>query len=696
MKTATKKDAALEYAGRGWHVFPLHNIEGGRCSCGSDDCTSPAKHPRTVDGLSSGTTERALIDSWWTVWPKANIGVRTGPESGIVVIDLDDVEQMAELTARGLPDTVNQTTGSGGRHYLFRHPGSKVKSVTKVLPGIDSRGDGGYIVVPPSNHMSGGYYEWNDGPEDIELAECPQWWIEAVEDHRKNRDKPQAHDGQVVGQGARNQTLFDWGCNAWKRMPMSPQVLGALLEAQNATMCVPPLESHEVGRIADSIVKYDGKSREDYEAELHGRSVWESIKKSKQEEIARMLASKATKLAGPMPEFMPKTGLIREVAEYILSQSERPQPVLAVCAATALVGALAGRKYESPSQLGPNLLLVGLAESGSGKERARKLVGKIASEVGAESVIGADDIASAPGLIAELNENPVKLFMLDEFGLFLSSVTDKNSSSTKREIMSVIMRMYSSYGGTYYGTAYADQSKRKKVVINNPCMVLYATSVHQNFYESLSLEHGSDGFISRLLVVPAGEKRPELCRPKYAKIPGYLKAKLVELAGLVNPEIVTVPMTDEVDQAFFDLDESMTALMTTPQTRSVYARVKENAIKLALVHSISMDVADPLIGPESFAWGRDIALWCANHITEKLETAVGNGEDEKRYNRAVDILLSSGPGGITKRELMRRYKGMKTYDRDDLLRSLYDLGDAFEHDGHVVSAKYWKVVKGEE
>ena len=689
----TKREAALAYTTLGWNVFPLYSIEKGRCTCGKESCTNPGKHPATMHGLLDATNEPAQVAMWWGETPDANIGVRTGEESGMVVMDIDD---MTKRDLYDIPKTVHQRTGSGGEHHLFVYPNRHVKTRTKVFSGVDSRGDGGYIVAPPSTHVMG-IYEWVESPFDgCDFADVPDWWIQAVDTPAKMERV--VNDGGKIEKGSRHNDVFAFGVRTWKATPVPETVFSATLHAYNREMCAEPLPDDEVDAMVKSITQYDGMTEDEWRKEKEFSEMIYNFaanaKKSRQEEIAMMLAEKSTKVAGPMPEFMPRSGLIREIAEYILSQSERPIPILAVCAATALVGALAGRKFESPSQLGPNLLLVGLAESGSGKEKSRKLLGKIANDVGASGLIGADDIASAPGLIAELNENPVKLFMLDEFGLFLSSVTDKNSSSTKRDIMSVIMRMYSAYGGTYYGTAYADQTKRKKVVIDNPCMVLYATSVHQNFYEALSLEHGSDGFISRLLVVPAGEARPDLRRPVYGPMPGHLKARLVEFAGFSAPAIITVPMTAQVDQAFFDLDESMTELMVTPQTRSVYARVKENAIKLALVHAISMNFTDPGIGHESFEWGRDIALWCANHITEKLETAVGNSEDDKKYNRAVEIILASGPTGVSKRELLRKYKGMKSYDRDDLLRSIYDLGDAFEHDGRIVHMKFYKIVKG--
>src|SRR4051812_3482416 len=81
--------AAQTYAKRGWRVLPLHSVRGGRCSCGSPECSSVAKHPRTGHGRNDATTDLDQIERWWQTWPDANIGLATGPESNLVVLDFD-------------------------------------------------------------------------------------------------------------------------------------------------------------------------------------------------------------------------------------------------------------------------------------------------------------------------------------------------------------------------------------------------------------------------------------------------------------------------------------------------------------------------------------------------------------------------------------------------------------------------------
>jgi len=186
--------AALWYAAKlDWPVAPAHYIRpDGNCSCGRIECPSPGKHPMTANGFKDATTDLDTIRGWWDQNPEANVILQTGDATGLLVLDIDPDhggnETLAALEAEHGPlaPTVEQITGSGGRHLLFRFPGPEYRNTAgKVGHGIDSRGAGGYIVVAPSNHRSGNVYRWRDGhkPGQIEIAEAPNWLLDR---RRKN------------------------------------------------------------------------------------------------------------------------------------------------------------------------------------------------------------------------------------------------------------------------------------------------------------------------------------------------------------------------------------------------------------------------------------------------------------------------------------------------------------------------------
>lgn len=175
IKERTILDWALDYAARGWHVFPLHSVrvdEEGKahCSCGVAECPDAGKHPRGRRGVKEATNDIDKIREWfdWNA-PPSNIGIATGKSSGLTVIDVDTgpgkdgAASWAELIAEGgEPDTLCAETGSGGMHLLFKY-NSGLKTAANVLgKAIDVRNDGGYIVAAPSGHKSGGRYSWDN------------------------------------------------------------------------------------------------------------------------------------------------------------------------------------------------------------------------------------------------------------------------------------------------------------------------------------------------------------------------------------------------------------------------------------------------------------------------------------------------------------------------------------------------------
>lgn len=184
MNTRTKllRECETYYAGRGWPVLVTHWITPeGRCSCGKEDCPSPGKHPLTEHGLHDATTDLKQISVWRRRWPEANIGIRTGREPGLVVLDMDPRHGGNETIKRYcVPETLRVRTGGGGLHFYFRYPqGRTITSGTNKLgPGLDVKADGGYVLGVPSNHLQG-LYGWDGvGPSkerDVPIAECPAW-----------------------------------------------------------------------------------------------------------------------------------------------------------------------------------------------------------------------------------------------------------------------------------------------------------------------------------------------------------------------------------------------------------------------------------------------------------------------------------------------------------------------------------------
>ena len=234
----TTMDFALEYAAfLGWKVFPV----------GAD------KKPLIKDWPNAATDDQGQIRAWWERWPEAGIGLVCGQRSGVYVVDIDSRHEGTStwqdlVFKHGEPLTMQSRTGGGGYHLFFRAPSYELgNSAGKLGRGIDTRGDGGYVVLPPSPHQSGATYEWVQWRQPQLL---PRWISEGLSGRRESR-------GEIgsVQHGERNTTLTSFG-GALRNVGADREAIEAALAAINDVAVDPPLPDRDVGLIAKSVSRY--------------------------------------------------------------------------------------------------------------------------------------------------------------------------------------------------------------------------------------------------------------------------------------------------------------------------------------------------------------------------------------------------------------------------------------------------------
>lgn len=260
-------DAALDYASRGLAVLPLHNPGPLPCSCGRADCDSPGKHPRTEHGVKDATTDENTIRLWWKEHPTANVGIATGSVSGIAVLDIDprhdgndELERLEKQHGR-LPKTARVETSGGGHHRYFAADGL-VKS-RDIAPGVELKGDRGYVVAPASRHASGETYRGDEAFDDgTPLGELPHWVTVAKPvaatapvAHQDDRER------EAFLEGERNEQLTRVG-GLLRSQGLTPSAINEELQRFNQSRCRPALDETEVRRIAESVARYPAGPRE--------------------------------------------------------------------------------------------------------------------------------------------------------------------------------------------------------------------------------------------------------------------------------------------------------------------------------------------------------------------------------------------------------------------------------------------------
>lgn len=155
-------------------IFPVHGVkEDGTCTCGAANCERVGKHPASPNGLKDATTDIEEVKKLWQGRQYLNVGIATGKDSGISVIDVDNekaLEKLKEVLGGNIPDTLTVKTGRGYHFYFAYEEG--LKSKNDLMPGIDIKSDGGYVIGAKSNHKNGNVYEFENPLEG--LAKFPR------------------------------------------------------------------------------------------------------------------------------------------------------------------------------------------------------------------------------------------------------------------------------------------------------------------------------------------------------------------------------------------------------------------------------------------------------------------------------------------------------------------------------------------
>ena len=269
-------DEALKYADMGFAVFPVRQN----------------KTPYTTHGCKDAKKDKIVISEWWKRWPSANIGIATGSISGgIVVIDIDIDENKGvygdeslkewEKKHGELPETWRAITGRGGYHYYYRTD-TKIKNATGIYSGVDVRGEGGYVVAPPSVHANGNIYQWEVSPEDTDIHFADNQVMAFIKGEDAQEEVKEKFILPVkIETGKRNDTLFKYGCSMQSKGEPDTVILERMEEAN--LRCDEPLTAQEVKTIYESVIsKPKGvKTYADGEDALPG---WRPVQLKKTEE----------------------------------------------------------------------------------------------------------------------------------------------------------------------------------------------------------------------------------------------------------------------------------------------------------------------------------------------------------------------------------------------------------------------------
>jgi hypothetical protein len=723
-------DCIKKYTDQGFHIFP--------CSL--------SKIPITKHGFYNATNDYELLRKQFYK-KDLLVGLPTGIKNGIVIIDFDinkpledenghkildesgseiidsrSVEELIdEIKEYGeFPtDTFQVQTQNGGRHFYFLAPNTQVSSkrrfLSKTLP-IDIKSNGGYAITVSEND----YYIVYDDVDDLGIenikSRClplPEWIEffqkksetiiegiilppEEIQEIRSALSYISSDDrdtwvrtgmalkstGSVSAYGLWN----EWSKTSskykaddmekrWAGLKPADITIGSLFHEAKRYGWMTTYSKKEI-----QVIPPQTDTPQEYNPNLPTDAEIEKIQISYK------------KQAFP-DDLLHPTGLVGEIMQHILDRAIIPQPVFALSAALCAVGTLAGRKYQSPSGIRTNIYCLNVGDSGSGKDAPKKIIKKLFEDAGVSRRACVEDTASDSAIITVMVMTPSQLFLLDEIGRLLE--TTKKGGVHLYNVVSVLLKLYSSADEIYYGKVYAATDRDNQVKINQPNLCILGSTSPDTLYKGLNYEAASDGFLSRMMIFETDnslmrkERRKALlkktdkglidkikaleARPINVKPEGNLDA-----VDNPNPKIVEIDensqtMLDEFDDFIFNL---RTQLKQDNRNDIIYNRTEQLAQQIAMIIAIGNNIDDPVITTDEMSYGIGLAKYLADEMHFIVENYMAKNDLEHEVKRILTIIRNSGYLSLP--EIVKKTQNLPGYMRNDVLITLQESGQIEE------------------
>jgi hypothetical protein len=391
---------------------------------------------------------------------------------------------------------------------------------------------------------------------------------------------------------------------------------------------------------------------------------------------------------GPIPEHLFRVpGFVAQVMDFTLANAPYPNVGLAFCGAMALQSYLCGRKVCDPGDLRPNIYLLALASSGTGKDFPRKVNARMLFEIGHIASLG-DKFASGEGIQDALARTNAMLFQNDEMDGVLRQI-NLDRENKRESIPNILLTLYTSANDLYPLRVKAGQ--KEAAHIDQPHLTLFGTATPQYFYESLSQRMLTNGFFARLIIVDTGKRgqgqRPGSVRNLPQSIietarwwaeyqAGSRRANLLD----VHPEPRVVPYTPEAEatiaafrrQAEQEYDQAHER--NDEVARVAWSRTLENAQKLALIYACSENHQNPVVALPAVQWATAFAMHQTRRQLFLAASYVAENPFHAECLKLLRKLRESPNGTMARRELMRAMHA-KVSDFDQIVATLLAQGD---------------------
>lgn len=700
-----------------------------------------------------------IVESWVSSYANHNIGIPLGSASGIIALDFDyDPGNLHEAVEKLLEGSLVKKCGQKGYTAFYRYNKEFTKRWRKDgQTCVELLSSGTQTVVPPSIHPDTRkpyYWITHDTLLDIkasELTYLPKDFIEKVDEIFGYNKKKKEYSGSVDFEKAElsevenalsffpadtydvwfrtgmalKEAFGEVGFKAWddwsrkspkydeKGMYKKWESFGNY-GGSKVTVATIFHDAMGYGYIplsrnvfADEDYDPDFSIPTDFKIIVNGREI--AINAPVDEKTSETVIKPAKDTSNSKPTFNPSglefpkqlldhaPGLPGEIAAWINSTALKRQPVLALGAAMCAAGTLFAHRICSDSNLRTNFQILGLAESGSGKEHARSCVERLFMTVERNNLL-LGEFASDVSILTSLGKNDgIGFALMDEIGLEMQSLSRGNAGNHEARILSIMMKIYSKADGTYRGREYADRERIRDDLLQ-PCLNIYGTSVAKPFFDAMTNDRAIDGFLARWLIFQSVDIDPPMqAKGSTVQMPATLRDNLSYVISMPqyaengatvvmgnttvkepNPKVI--PFSTGAERILHEFSEMCNShrvgdIISGNNTAAIWSRTREHAIKLALV---SHDYKIGIIDDDVMKWACELALFLTNLAIESIKENISDNDHEKTLKRVYQIIKRNNDvnngAPMRHRNLTQATKFIPTRARTEIITQLTEAG----------------------
>lgn len=718
--------AAYAYADLGWHIFPCWWIENGACAC-KTNCVSPGKHPITActpHGQKNATDDKEIIKEWWKKYPKANIALFL-EKSGLCAVDIDPrnggdytIDELEHVHGK-IESDVTALTGGGGEHRIFIKPNGNLPG--KLGDGVDLKMNG-YIILAPSNHISGFKYEWelSSNPLDGALpSNLPDWMRDLANGSKANySNAPSIAPLQVLSSDQVRDLMqaLDFidsdDRDTWLKVGMALHATGDSRGYQiwcDWSIKSGKFDSKDQYRVWRSF-RYKGLDgigiatifaiAKD-QGWIHTMSDVSPLLSVQVEDDSPLLNDVilTNQVEDDVPEEIKTFPVenMNRLAEWFNSFSRNPQYQISQAGVLAACATVSGRIYCSTESNTSAMYYMVLGETGIGKNYIKVGVQNMLAETGLLSLLSGSGNTSPGAVFSALFDSPCHIQISDEIGKQLQSAR-RSGNSQQAEAFTTITEAYSANTSLLVPRNYSKMSlkpherdaAKQQNIVHWPSITMLGLATPNQVFHNLSTVEIEDGFLNRFVVIQAVQPTEGKKSIKRTPLPDDLKQWIQSIRPNMPVEgslqgmdtaytIAPSPIDVEFSDGAYELIDAFAEMLEEKEAQGGFElpdltrRYQENAMRIATMLAVCESPKSPLITSRLMSWAITFVYYHGTKFMNAVAAKVADSEFHRGYLNVLECITRAKKRGLTERELAnnsRMFAATPTQQREQILAAL--------------------------